>query len=142
MFAVGGGWFIASAAMGAKPPGRNLAAPAALAAGIASLGVALAPSVPVAIAGLTIVGLAMGVHLTATIALLQRAEPKYLGRVMSFFGVVMIGSTPLGVPTAGILATEIGPRSPFVLAATAGLIAWAVSASAATPQRTPTFAAK
>ena len=47
------------------------------------------------------------------------AEPAVRGRVMALYGVVFLGSTPIGAPLVGWLAEVAGPRSGFVAAAAA-----------------------
>ncbi|HEV8275165.1 MAG TPA: MFS transporter [Streptosporangiaceae bacterium] len=84
---------------------------------------AVAPTVPVTLVGLAGVGLAWSLVLTSVIAVLQSADPRMLGRVMSLFAVVLLGSTSAGGPIASTLASSIGPRAPFVLGAGAAVAA-------------------
>jgi MFS family permease len=104
-----------------RPPRRPITVPAAaaLAAGLA--GVAAAPHLVVALSVLGVVGVAWSSYLTATLATLQGADPRYLGRVMSLFAVVLIGSTPVGGPITTALAAALSPRAPFILGASAAL---------------------
>jgi MFS family permease len=84
---------------------------------------AVAPTVPVTLVGLAGVGLAWSLVLTSVIAVLQSADPRMLGRVMSLFAVVLLGSTSAGGPIASTVASSIGPRAPFVLGAAAAIAA-------------------
>jgi MFS family permease len=84
---------------------------------------AVAPTVPVTPVGLAGVGLAWSLVLTSVIAVLQSADPRMLGRVMSLFAVVLLGSTSAGGPIASTVASSIGPRAPFVLGAGAAIAA-------------------
>ena len=119
--AVSAGSLAGAAWAATRPPRRAITVPAAaaLAAGLA--GVAAAPGLAVALAVLGAVGVAWSSYLTSTIATLQGADPSYLGRVMSLFAVVLVGSTPVGGPIATALAAAVNPRAPFVLGAGAAL---------------------
>ena len=105
----------------ARPPRRRVTAPAAAALAAGLGGVAAAPHLLVALSVLGAVGVAWSSYLTSTIAALQGADPRYLGRVMSLFAVVLIGSTPVGGPIATALASALNPRAPFILGASAAL---------------------
>jgi MFS family permease len=89
---------------------------------------AAAPTVPAALAGLAGVGLAWSLVITSVLAVLQRAEPAMLGRVMSLFALVLLGSAAAGGPIASSVATSIGPRAPFVLGAGAAAAAILITA--------------
>jgi MFS family permease len=94
---------------------------------------AVAPTVPVTLVGLAGVGLAWSLVLTSVIAVLQSADPRMLGRVMSLFALVLLGSNSAGGPIASFVATSIGPRAPFVLgagAAIAGMVITSVNSRA------------
>jgi MFS family permease len=95
---------------------------------------AVAPTVPAAFAGLAGVGLAWSLLLTSVIAVLQSADPRMLGRVMSLFALVLLGSTSAGGPIASSVAASIGPRAPFVLGAGAAVAAIVIT-SANRPSR-------
>jgi MFS family permease len=95
---------------------------------------AVAPTVPTVLAGLAGVGFAWSLVLTSVIAVLQPADPRMLGRVMSLFALVLLGSTSTGGPIASFVATSIGPRAPFVFgagAAIAGIVVTRVNRRAA-----------
>jgi MFS family permease len=110
------------AAARGRPGPRTLAgASTAMAAALAVT--ALAPTVPVMLVGLAGIGVAWSVIVTATIAILQTAEPALLGRVMSWLAVVFVGGLAVGGPLAGAVAAAAGPRAPFVLGAAAAVVA-------------------
>ena len=108
------------AARGAPGP-RAIARAAAVMAG-SMVTVAVAPTVAVAIAGLAGVGLAWSLVLISVIAVLQSADPRMLGRVMSLFAVVLLGGTAAGGPIAASVAATIGPRAPFLVGAGAAIV--------------------
>ena len=106
------------AARGAPGP-RAIALAAAIMAG-SMVVTAVAPTVPTV--------LAWSLILISVIAVLQSADPRMLGRVMSLFAVVLLGGNSAGGPIAATLATSIGPRAPFILGA-AALAAIAITTS-------------
>ena len=69
------------------------------------------------------VGLAWSLVLISVIAVLQSADPRMLGRVMSLFAVVLLGGTAAGGPIAASVAATIGPRAPFLVGAGAAIVA-------------------
>ncbi|WP_052914418.1 MFS transporter [Protofrankia coriariae] len=105
----------------ARPPRRTIAAPAAAALAASLGGVAAAPHPVVALSMLAAVGVAWSTYLTSTIGALQGADPRYLGRVMSLFSVVLVGSTPVGGPITTALAAALTPRAPFIAGTGAAL---------------------
>jgi MFS family permease len=119
---------LAAAARGTPGP-RTVTLAAAIMAGAMAI-TAVAPTAPAALAGLAGVGLAWSLVITSVIAVLQSADPRMLGRVMSLFAVVLLGSTSVSGPIAASVATSIGPRAPFVLgsgAAAAAIVIAGVS---------------
>ncbi len=123
---------LAAAARGAPGP-RALELAAMIMAGSMAV-TAVAPTVPTVLAGLAGVGFAWSLVLTSVIAVLQTADPRMLGRVMSLFALVLLGSTSAGGPIASFVATSIGPRVPFVFgagAAIAGIVVTRVNRRAA-----------
>jgi MFS family permease len=110
-----------AAARGTPGP-RTIALAAAIMAGAMSV-TAAAPTVPAALAGLAGAGLAWSLVLVSVIAVLQSADPRMLGRVMSLFAVVLLGGTAAGAPIAASAATTAGPRAPFLLGAAAAVAA-------------------
>jgi MFS family permease len=93
-----------------RPNPRRLAL-AAIAFGLASILVSGAPSLHWAIALLVPMGLLGMVFMitgNSTLQLTSRAEMR--GRVMSLYGIVFLGSTPIGAPVAGWVAEHLGSR--------------------------------
>ena len=75
-----------------------------LVAGIAMLGVGLAPGVPAALVALAVMGVMIGfVNIVALSWLQARVEPAMIGRVMSLAMLMGFGITPLSLAVAGIL---------------------------------------
>ncbi len=120
------------AARGTPGP-RTLTLAATIMAGSMAV-TAVASTVPAAFAGLAGVGLAWSLVLTSVIAVLQSADRRMLGRVMSLFALVLLGSTSAGGPIASSVAASIGPRAPFVLGAGAAVAAIVIT-SANRPSR-------
>jgi MFS family permease len=88
---------------------------------------AVAPDLPTALAGLATVGIGWSTFLGTTIATLQSADPRMLGRVMSLFAGVLLGGTSAGAPVASALAAEFGPRTPFFAGTAAAIAALAIA---------------
>jgi MFS family permease len=96
---------------------------------------AVAPTVPVVLAGLVGIGFAWSMFITSTVAILQTAEPALMGRVMSWFAAVLIGGIAAGGPLAGSVAGMGGPRAPFLLGAAAAVAAGAITGPHASATR-------
>src|SRR3954449_4975335 len=78
--------------------------------------VALAPTLGFAM--LTMVPLAyaaMVFMINGNTMLQLNAAPQARGRVMALYGIVFLGSTPIGAPIAGWLGELLGPRVEFAL---------------------------
>lgn len=85
---------------------------------------AAAPTLPVAIAVLVLVGAGSVAFLAVGNATLQlAAEPAMRGRVMALWGVAFLGSTPLGGPIAGWVGEHAGPRWALALGGAAAMLA-------------------
>jgi predicted MFS family arabinose efflux permease len=82
-----------------------------------------------ALAGLAIVGIGWSCIIGTTIAVLQSAEPRMLGRVMSLFALVLLGGMSAGAPIASFISASFGPRAPFLAGTAAAIAAVAVVAS-------------
>jgi MFS family permease len=96
----------------------------ALALGISSVALALAPSVAAASAVLVVAGYAgIGVLSGGNAVLQLAASAEMRGRVLALHTVVFLGSTPIGGPIAGWMAERYG--------APAGILLGAVAATAA-----------
>jgi hypothetical protein len=97
--------------------GTSLAMAAAL------LVTALSPYAPVAILGLVGVGFSWAYLIGTVLAILQTSEPMLMGRVMSLFGVVLLGGTTIGGPLAAAMTAVAGCRTPFIVGAGSAVIA-------------------
>ncbi|MBI2053705.1 MAG: MFS transporter [Candidatus Sungbacteria bacterium] len=79
--------------------------------GSAMLLVALAPTFPMAIAGMVLVGIfSINFLSTGNVLLQMESAPEMRGRVMAFWAVAFLGSTPIGGPIIGWIGEYIGPR--------------------------------
>lgn len=101
----------------------------AVALGLASLLLALAPSLPLSWPAVVLVGAtAIAFMITGNSTLQLRSAEGFRGRVMALYTVVFIGSTPIGGPIAGVVGEHLGPRAGLgggaVIAVLAGL--WAL----------------
>ncbi|HEX5996766.1 MAG TPA: MFS transporter [Jiangellales bacterium] len=117
---------VIAAIRGAPGPRALTRAAAAMAASM--IATAIAPTIPIVLAGLAGVGLAWSLFVVSTIAILQTAEAALLGRIMSWLAVVLVGGTAVGGPLAGLVAALVGARAPFLLGAAAALAAGVVAA--------------
>ena len=123
------------AASGMPGPRALPMAAAIMACGLAAT--AIAPVLPAALAGLAIVGFGWSCFLGTTIATLQSADPRLLGRVMSLFALVLLGGTAGGAPIASALSGSFGPRAPFFAAAAAAIAALAIATGSARTRPQP-----
>jgi len=108
---------------------RTLIVGSALAFGAAMTGAALAPTLPMELALLVVVG-AAGVLFTsaANSVLMLEAAPEMRGRVMALYTVAFLGSTPIGGPIVGLVSQVLGARAGLGLGALAALAAAGVAA--------------
>ncbi|MDO8186968.1 MFS transporter [Conexibacter sp. JD483] len=126
--AVGGGLWVATRGSTGLP---SLTRAAAL-FGVVMVLAALAPSLPLALVALALVGWAMVQFMSTGNATLQlEADPAMRGRVMSLWFVAFQGSTPIGGPLVGWAMGWLGARAGLgigaigcLLAALLGLAAW------------------
>ncbi len=65
----------------------------------------------------------MAFMITGNTMLQLNSRPEARGRVMALYGIVFLGSTPIGAPIAGVLGEHLGARVGFVLS---GLVAGAL----------------
>jgi MFS family permease len=101
---------------------RRLAVSAAV-LGVVTVIASIAPSVQTAFAVVAALGAASIVFMiTANSTLQLTARPEMRGRVMALYGMVFLGSTPIGGPIAGWVGEHLGPRAGL---AGAGVIAFA-----------------
>ncbi len=107
-------------------PATRLAVTALLLAGVLAA-LAAAPTFPVAVALMVLVGVASVSFRVVTSTWLQlRAEPQMRGRVVAWLLMAVAGTTPIGGPLVGWIGETFGARA----AMAAGAIATAVAALA------------
>ncbi|MFT4210807.1 MAG: MFS transporter [Microbacterium sp.] len=95
--------------------------------GVASLISAAMPLYGLYAAMLVFVGLSTSTMMATANGYVQTTtDPALRGRVMALYMAVMMGSTPIGAPIAGWVASAYGPRTAIVLGAAAGLLACAI----------------
>lgn len=84
----------------------------AAAAGATQVMVAVSPTLDWALAAMVGVGATMMIFMITANTMLQlRAVPQARGRVMALYGIVFLGSTPIGSPIAGWVAQHLGTRA-------------------------------
>jgi MFS family permease len=95
----------------------------------AALGLlAVAPTLPLALAATIPVGFAGIIVLSGSNSALQlHARPDMRGRVNALFSVVFLGSTPIGGPVAGWVAEHFGVRAGLGLGAVSTALAGAAA---------------
>ncbi|HEX7248135.1 MAG TPA: MFS transporter, partial [Actinomycetota bacterium] len=84
----------------------------------------LAPTLVLAGAAMIPMGFTiMAFMITGNTMLQLTSRPEARGRVMALYGIVFLGSTPIGAPIAGVIGEHLGPRIGFALsgAVAAGL---------------------
>lgn len=109
-------------------PTRPVLIGAATAFGGFELAVAASP-VP-ALAGVFVVAMGMAMMLflaTANSTLQLGSEPSMRGRVMALYGLVFLGSTPIGGPVIGFISQHWGARMGLALGGLASLAAAAAA---------------
>ncbi|HET7768632.1 MAG TPA: MFS transporter [Chloroflexota bacterium] len=90
--------------------------------GAAGLLAAAAPTFPLAIAALVLLGAASTAFSATVNAILQlQAEPAMRGRVVALFSMVFLGSTPIGGPAVGYVCEHLGARAGLLVGAFAAL---------------------
>ena len=105
---------------------------ASFAFGVAILLAAAAPTLPIEIVAMTIVGAASVSFLAVGNSTLQlAARPDMRGRVMSLWAVAFLGTTPIGGPIAGFVSESAGGRAGLLLGGLACILAAAVAAAGA-----------
>ncbi len=108
--------------------------------GVATVGLAVAPTYPVALVMTLPLGAAgLAVAITANATLQLNSSETMRGRVMALYTVVFLGSTPISGPIAGWVGEHLGPRVGFagggLVAVAAGLIGLAALAGRLGPPR-------
>jgi MFS family permease len=110
-------------------PTRLLLLGSAAAFGLLSFAAAAAPTMLVEAAVLFPAGMASLAFLATANSTVQLASsPQMRGRVMSLYGLVLLGSTPPSGLLSGWLAGQFGPRSIMVLSGVSCVTAAAVAA--------------
>ncbi len=113
---------------------------AGVAFGAASVAVAVAPNLVSALPCLVVLGACTMTFLTSTNTSIQVAvDPQLRGRVISFYSLVLIGSTPIGGPLMGWIANQTSPRVAIavggIVALGASAVAWRFAARHGEPAR-------
>ena len=104
--------------------------------GVAILGAAAAPTLPVALVAMALVGAASITFLaTGNTTLQLTSEPRFRGRVMALWTMAFLGSTPIGAPIVGAISEHASPRVGLLLGGLACLAAAGVGAAALRPKR-------
>lgn len=99
-------------------------------------GLALAPSLPVAVALAVLTGLVCGICGGLAVALIQTAtDPSYLGRVSSVMAFTAVGLAPLAYPVFGLAADLWGVTPVFLAGACVSMAGAAVGTSAPAVRR-------
>jgi MFS family permease len=90
---------------------------------------AYAPVLPLQLLPLVLLG-AASVTFSAGVnsALQLQVDPAMRGRVMALYSIVFLGSTPIGAPLVGWIATWAGPRTGMAVGGAAALVAAAGAA--------------
>ena len=99
---------------------------------VSTTALALAPSLPLAVAAALAVGFTnVGIISGANAVVQLRAAPEMRGRVLALLSVVFLGSTPIGSPIVGWIAETVGPRWAIAVGALATLavVAWTAHAA-------------
>jgi MFS family permease len=110
-------------------PSRTLLLGSVAAFGVLSFVAAAAPTLLTEAVVLAPLGFASMTFLATANSTLQLAsDPVLRGRVMALYGLVFLGSTPLGGVLGGWMAGQFGPRSILLLSGVSSLAAAAVAA--------------
>jgi MFS family permease len=132
--ATGVGSLVGALVVAGRPnPTERRLATSAVVLGLVTAFVAFAPSLAIAVASMPALGAASIVFfITANSTLQLTSRPQMRGRVMALYGIVFLGSTPIGGPIAGVVGEHLGARvglaSGGVVAVAAGLAAlWLLS---------------
>jgi MFS family permease len=107
-------------------PSRRLGLLSLLGFGICMLAAAVAPSFWTELAVLLPLGIASTAFQATSNSTLQvNSEPALRGRVMALYGMVFMGTTPIGAPIVGWVSQGAGPRAALALGGVAALLALA-----------------
>ena len=120
---------LTAAARGKPTPKLLIGAAGAL--GLACLGVAVSPTLVVAVLALALVGASAITFLSTANSTLQLSSSSEMrGRVMSLYLIVFLGSTPIGGPIVGWIAEHANPRVAFAVSGIASLLGALTAAGA------------
>ncbi len=125
---MGGGSLAGALALAGRggPSERRLSL-AAVAVGIVTVLVALAPTLDTAIVAMVPLGFSSIVFMTTANSTLQlSARPEMRGRVMALYGMVFLGSTPIGGPISGWIGEHLGARAGLALGGAVAIVTGAV----------------
>ncbi|MFP5317397.1 MAG: MFS transporter [Acidimicrobiia bacterium] len=110
-------------------PTRTVQVGGAAAFGVSAMAMAVAPNPVVAGILAVAMGMAMMIFLATTNSTLQLAADSAMrGRVMALYGLLFLGSTPVGGPIVGWVSETWGARAGIALGGVASLLAAAASA--------------
>lgn len=110
-------------------PTRPVLVGGAAAFGLSAMAMAVAPNAATAGVVAVAMGMAMMVFLATTNSTLQlAAHPAMRGRVMALYGLLFLGSTPVGGPIVGWVSETWGARAGIALGGVASLVAAVASA--------------
>jgi MFS family permease len=139
MIAMGVGSIAGALMIGARQQAsKGLITLAALGFGVAALLAAAAPTLPLEMAALALLGLASVTFAAGINSGLQlAAAPEMRGRVMALYSIVFMGTTPIGGPLTGWLGESVSPRASLVMAGAAALAVAAGAAFAWRERRVP-----
>ena len=138
--AAGAGAFIGAITMANKGPvpGMRMLALCAGFVGLAMVAVAFSPSLWVAALLMVPTGLgAMVFMIVGNTGLQTSSVPQARGRVMSLYGVIFLGSTPIGSPIVGWIGEHLGARAGFIISGSIAVLAAAVVLSIARRRAAP-----
>jgi MFS family permease len=109
---------------GRREPSRRLLLLALLAFGGLMLAAAVAPSFWTELLVLVPLGAAtITFQATANSTLQVNSDPALRGRVMALYGMVFMGTTPIGAPIVGLVSERFGARAGLALGGVAILLA-------------------
>lgn len=127
--AAGVGAFLGAILMANRTPrpGMRLLAGIAMGVGVAMFVVAFAPSLWVASLLMVPAGFgSMAFMIVGNTKLQLTSVPEARGRVMALYGVIFLGSTPIGSPIVGWIGEHLGPRAGYVISGAIAVAAGAV----------------
>ena len=119
----GVGSFLGAITMASRSAHPNLGGLAwwAVAMGVALVLPGLSPTLALAAVAMIPLGYTvMAFMITGNTMLQLTSRPEARGRVMALYGIVFLGSTPIGAPIAGVIGEHLGARVGFILS---GLVA-------------------